>query len=472
MGLHIAQFKELPIVGHWAYGVSFPYPPYYYYFLGFLSYISTDLSFIFAVFVFLQLLGVLALFKIGSLLFDKKTGLLCGFFYSFSAIMVFSGSMIETVFFNIPIFLFSFYSFILFYKTNRIFYALFSFLLILVSVSIHASSLPFLFLYAVLIVYRLRKEKIKKIIILFSLFFTMSLIFYLPVIHYYGLPGFFKLLFQEEKALTANNIFLAFLSNWGKLLRLLLFSHAQAIIFFVISVIILLYLLFRHNIKKIKSLIIPVYCIGYLLAASSVTQKAIYLHYLSICIPFVFLGISFLIVENLKSKSLFLKSTTLSVMAVIVFIFLKIPDESVYWVIGDSQTYEKLTDLIMQDVAVRKKASSIVADNFYQVFVMTPHDDYKNSFLIWYFLEKKYQQKLIKISNSNKDFIPLANTQIVYLVCDLRSAEDFYKPCLEKYSQKNPSKKYEGLLKQIDKDYALHVFTSVNEKPLAARLKD
>ena len=120
MGLHIAWFKELPMVGHWAYGVGFPYPPYYYYFLGVLSYISTDLFFIFAVFVFIQLLGVLALFKIGSILFDKKTGLLCGFFYSISVIMVVSGSMIETVFFNIPIFLSSFYTFVLFYKTNRI----------------------------------------------------------------------------------------------------------------------------------------------------------------------------------------------------------------------------------------------------------------------------------------------------------------------------------------------------------------
>src|SRR3990172_2927774 len=73
MGLHITRYHELPKVGHWAYGVSFPYPPYYYYFLGVLSSLSTDLFFIFAVFVFVQLLGVLSIYKIGSLLFDKKT---------------------------------------------------------------------------------------------------------------------------------------------------------------------------------------------------------------------------------------------------------------------------------------------------------------------------------------------------------------------------------------------------------------
>ena len=145
-------------------------------------------------------------------------------------------------------------------------------------------------------------------------------------------------------------------------------------------------------------------------------------------------------------------------MAVIVFLFLKFPNESDYWVTGNSQTYEKLADLIWKDVQSREKVSTNVAENFYQVFVMTPHDDYKNSFLIWYFLEKKYLQKLIKISNSNQDFVPLADTKVVYLVCDLRSAADFYTPCLEQYSKKDPSKKYEGLLKQMGKDYALHVF--------------
>ena len=145
-------------------------------------------------------------------------------------------------------------------------------------------------------------------------------------------------------------------------------------------------------------------------------------------------------------------------MAIIVFLFLKIPDESIYWVTGNSLTYEKLADSIWEDAQARGKASSNVAENFYQVFVMTPHDDYKNSFLIWYFLEKKYRQKLIKISNTNMDFVPLADTRVVYLICDLRSAADFYTPCLEKYAKKNPSKKYEGLLKQMGKDYALHVF--------------
>lgn len=460
MGLHIAWFHQLPRVGHWALGSSFPYPPYYYYFLGLLTYISSHLSFIFGVFVFVQLLGVLALYKIGALLFSKKTGLLAAFFYSFSAVTVISGSMIETVFFNVPIFLYSFYTFILFYKTKRMFFAFVSLFFILISVSIHASSIPFLFLYAVVTVYRLRKEKMQKIILLITLFSAMSIIFFFPVIRLYGLQGFLTLLFQEGKTLSGNNIFFTFLSNWGELLRFLLFSHIQAIIFFVISVIVQLYLLFRHNSKKIKGLAICGFCIGYLLAAISITQKEIYLHYFSLGMPFVFLAVAHLLVENFKSASSFVRSVTLSVMAVMLFIFLKTPNESVYWVTGDAHTYEKLADTVIADVADRQKVSSERGNDFYQVFVVTPYDDYKNSFLVWYFLEKKYQQKLIKISNSRSDFIPINDARVIYVVCDLRSVQDFGKACLEKFSQKNPSKKYEGFLKRIDKDYTLHVFTT------------
>ena len=465
MGLHIARDLELPLVGHWALGVSFPYPPYYYYFLGILSSISTDLFFIFSVFVFIQLLGIIALYQIGALLYNRKAGLLAGLFYAVSAIMVISGSMIETVFLNIPIFLFSFWSFVVFYKSQRTSYAFLTILIILVSASIHASSIPFLFLYTVVAVYRLGKENIGKIFLLIIFTFCLAVIFYLPVVRFYGLSEFLRLLFYKLRETSSNNVFLVFLLNWGKLLLLLFFSRLNSVIFFISYVLLLLSLLLRADLKKIKGLFIPIGCIGYFLLLAAVAQKDIYLHYLIIITPFVFLGVSYLLIENLKSKTLLLKVVTVSVAVVTLFLFVKGLWESVPWVSGDYRTYAKLTDLIMSDVSKRKKEMGLKKDNFYQVFVVTPEDNYKNSFLVWYFLEKKYHQKHAKVANTERDFIPLGGKEVIYLICDFRSRPSFSVRCLEEYTTSNPDKKYEGLLEQIDQNYQTHVFTILDTLP-------
>ena len=234
MGLHIARYQELPKVGHWAYGVSFPYPPYYYYFLGFLSSISTDLFFIFTVFIIIQLIGIVALYQIGTLLYNRLVGLLAGLFYALSAIMVIAGSMIETVFFNVPVFLLSFWSFVEFYKSKKIRFAILSILLILLSASIHASSLPFLFLYILLAVFRLGKKKVFQIFLLFTFTLFLTIVFYFPLIRYYSLHGFILELTKTDTGITGNNVFLAFLASLGKPLRLLFFSQLNSIIYFIV----------------------------------------------------------------------------------------------------------------------------------------------------------------------------------------------------------------------------------------------
>ena len=459
MGLHISRFHEIPAVGHWALGMSIPYPPYYYYFLGLLSYISADLFFIFSVFVFIQLAGIIALYKIGALLYGKKTGLLAGLLYAISAITVISGAMIETVFLNIPVFLFSALSIIIFYRRSKIRFAYLSIFLILLSSAIHASSVPFLFLFVFLALVKLTGKSLARIFTFLLLVSSMILVFYSPVIRYYPFPEFLSLLSPGNPPFSPIGFFPAFFQNWEKLLRLLFFSRPLPIIYFIFYFFILLFLLLYNSPKRIKALLFPLGCITYFLLSAAVFPEEIHLHYLTVLIPFVFLTVSFLLTENFKSRYLFPGVITLSLSAVLLLIFLNGLTGPVPWVVGNYRVYEKLADTIFTGTRKIKKLSRFDRGDFYRVLVIAPEDDYKNSFLLWYFLEKKYRQKLVKIADTRKDFIPVGETELDFLVCDLSSVPDFDPECLQEYSRVYPGNNYQRSMETNDSNYTTHVFT-------------
>lgn len=458
VGLHISRYHEYPVIGHWAYGLNIPYPPYYYYFLGFLSKISADPFFTFLIFISFQVLGIFIIYKIGTLLYNRKTGLLTAFLFSVSAIMVVTGSMIETVFFNIPVFLLSFWMFVLFNKSKNPKFAFISIFLILLSGSIHASSIPFLFLYLFLEMILLGKKNINLIIKLLAFTLLAALIIYLPLLNFYGIKGIILQSGLKHTFIPQNNLVSAFANNSGYLLRLIFFSDITAIVYFAAGIIVLTVLLMFSGFKKIKPLFLPLGFIAYLLFIASISGKNIYLHYLSLLIPFVFLTTSFLLTENLKSGRIIFKAITSTVALLLFFLFINNLNGKVNWVYGDYKIYEKLADEIKTDFDL--KQNKLAADkNFsYQSIVITSKDNYKNSFLLWYFLEKKYGQKQAKIADSDKDFLRLINGDVIYLLCDLRPDPAFLDPCKYEFQKDYPGYKYLYALSPVDKDYATLVF--------------
>src|SRR3989338_9095555 len=141
---HIFSDGVKPLVGHWASGFNFHYPPFYYYFLGIIYQFFPRLFRLIGFFTFFHLISIIFLFRIGRKLIDKNTGIIAAAFYTFSASSIFYSRNLWPAYIIIPFSLLTFWLFLEYLDNSKLINLVLSLLIMISASLIHYSMLSYL----------------------------------------------------------------------------------------------------------------------------------------------------------------------------------------------------------------------------------------------------------------------------------------------------------------------------------------
>jgi len=409
---HIVKYKEFPAVGQYASAINFYYSPYSYYILAFLMLFNSSVQFIISVFALTHSLSVFTVYLIGKSLFDNsKTGLLAAFFFAIASTEIFYSRSLMGNTIVIPFTLMSFLFFILYMKKSKILHLLMSYGFIFFGGLFNYAHFPVVVIYAIYSCFK--TGKILKVICLNMLFvlfyaafnFPLLMIFDTKTIYfpYFSGINIYKSLYDIY--LFLESVFAVDPSNIIKGLLLIWFLTGVNIFYK------------KYNFKPLFILFSSILIIYFLL---SFICRTCYPSYYTSVYPFFYFCLSFLIVNLISLKKFFAWAVIYGALIFSVYIFTNDMHRMYFY----DDTYENM-DLI---------ADKIIADaKFYGYHnfnaVVINGQNFWHSPTVWYFLEKKMNQKFAKTATVPLGLEMAGKPDGIYVICKDESIKclDFFK---------------------------------------------
>ena len=436
---HIYKYHEFPLVGHYSSGINFFYPPYYYYALGLLMYISSDYFFILFVFSLINALSTVTMFFIGKLWCNEKVGFLSATFYTLSSSMIYMGSSTWSAHVVVPPFLLSLLSFTIYLKSSRHLFLILSIFILLFSSFIHLATLPYIFLFLALSV-TLNKLTVKAAAFLGMAVLYIFLLALVPLAVHFGIKETLSVYSPSQNVQITADIIKKFIINIKTVLEVgYNFSTKEIFISTIIVAALLAYITIR-KIHTLKKLFFPLVILFILPALSALKSGNTYLQFFTTSVPIIFFIYGYLLYVAFKlSPSIILRYSVFVAGIALVFF--------------SSRGMLGLQHFTKNYMAAQAVATNIIREsNSLNFNVVAFH---RGDFIwdypaVFYFLEKIKGVKLLSVINDGNILSAVHPAQTVYLVCfSEHTLELNVLSCIEMFEKSYPDHQFAAFSNSI-----------------------
>jgi len=434
---HIYKYHEYPLVGHYALGINFYYPPYFYYALSLLMYVSTDYFFILFVFSLFNALSTVTMFFIGKLWCNEKVGLTAAMFYALSISMIYMGGSTWSAHVVVPPFLLSLLSFTIYLKSSRYLFLIVSIFILLFISFIHLASLPYIFLFLILSV-SLNKLTVRAAAFLCTIVSYLFLLALVPLAIHFGVKETLTAYSPSQNVQITTDIIKNFSANIETVLEVSYnFSLKEIFISTIIITAIIVYVTIRQ-IHKLKMLWYPLIMFLLLPALSAIKSGNTYNQFFTTSVPMLFLVYGYLMyIAFSVSRNTILRFNVF--VATLALVFFSSRD-----MLG-LQYYTK------NYIAAKAIAADIIRENnSFNFNIVAAH----RGTIIWnypavfYFLEKTHGIKLLSVINEEISLRAINPAQTVYLICISEHTADWdVRTCSENFEKSYPDYQFAAFSK-------------------------
>jgi len=410
---HIYKYHEFPLVGHYSSGINFFYPPYYYYALGLLMYISSDYFFILFVFSLINALSTLTMFFISKLWCNEKVGLLSATFYALSSSMIYMGSNTWTAHVVVPFFLLSLLSFTIYLKSSRHLFLILSIFILLFNSFIHLATFPYIFLFLALSV-TLNKLTVKAAAFLGMAVLYLFLLALVPLAVHFGIKETLTAYSPSQNVQITIDIIKNFFVNTKTVLEVGYNFSSKEIVKSIIIIVSLTAYISIERIRTLKHLWYPLVMLLILPVLSAIKSGNTYLQFFTTSVPMLYLLYGYLIfIAFSASKSKVIRTSIFLVALALVFF--------------SSKGMLSLRYYTKNYIEAKTIATGIISDiNSLNINVLAYH---RGDFIwdypaVFYFLEKIKTMKLLSVINDGNILSAVFPSQTIYLICTPEQTEN------------------------------------------------
>lgn len=393
---HIVKFHEYPLVGPYAEGSDFFYPPFLDYFYSVPMLISTNIFFIIGLIAILHSLAIILIYLTGTLYYQNRyCGLLAAVFYTFATTEIFYSRSI-TGHIVIPFALISFYFFLQFLKTSKKILILISYLFMLTGSLFNYPLALFSIIYAWEI-YKKYKSIVKPIALNTVFYFSLVCI-HLPLL--INSNGF--------DFTTRKQFIFSDLASYLNIFFESIFYHQESKVIgtTAFSVLLVINLIFQKSMIKKNRPLILLFFINFIFVVLIHNNLCCTTYYLAVY-PLFFIFSSYLAVNILKSKRIISKVFSL-VLIMILILTLSANYEDMYTKHNKFTTFEEVADIIIKDTKIHS------IDNYNAIFA-SPDLPIIFDPMIWYFFEVKTGKKVVNLVNNKYKFEMISVPEVLYV---------------------------------------------------------
>jgi 4-amino-4-deoxy-L-arabinose transferase-like glycosyltransferase len=436
MGMHIVKYSEFPIIGHYASGNVFFYPPYYFYFHGLLYAIFHHPRIIIGLSVVWQSLSILVVYKIGKKLFDIQTGIVASLVVATAQCFVRQGSWMYSGPLATPLFLLSLLLFIQWLETKKM--LLFVLSVVGLVVASFVSYAILIYLPAVLVIFLLIGEDqygLKMTAKVFIIAMSSIGLFYGPLFFLDPIGSFLAfnpisfLGFNFQGFFRSYIVFISTIdSTFLSVSKLALYLSTAGAFFYFIR-------LPQKN-KLATIYVIAATLLPVVLFAFRVDALPFSVHYFDAVIPLLVIIFCGMILSLVKASRNSIWRGGIIVALIIMLIsaadnFRYRPYEANQF----QQTETIAREIIRESERIKQKNNSDY-NNFYRVFVyQQDQPSWINGPALWYQLERISGKKIVSLIPRADQFVQLNRDDIIFVYClwykagpnDLRCQQDFQK---------------------------------------------
>lgn len=418
----IVKYDERPSLGPNAEGLRSYYPPYYTYFIALLMLLNSDVTFITVVFTFLHVLSVPVIFILTRDLYNENAGILAAVFFTFSYSAVFYSKNLWASHVLIPLSILLFVMFIKYLISRKLKYIVVTlFLLLFLNISNYSSLPVSVTVFCILLLCDRRNFK-RNLALIFGFGF-LFVILHIPVISHIGMQTYISpitdfqqrypfittiLRIPEKMLMLGKAIFVNYTYEFGYSMVLLL-----TLLFVVLLTI-------RTKVQRfskfILALLFPLTFIIMQLFLSPAREDCCAHYYIPVY-PLFYIVLSLLIAglwDVSNGKKLFRLVLLIVFSALIFFVSKNLPYVNEY--AYSYRAIEEVADVIVVQLKSIKQEYSYDDWGFFHVIVVGGGVDW-DSPEIWYFLEKKLKQRLVKVVNAGSNIEQINKSDFVYVVC-------------------------------------------------------
>lgn len=436
IGMHIVKYGEFPIIGHYASGNVFFYPPYYFYLHGFLYTIFHQPRIIIGLSVVWQSLSILVVYKIGKKLFDIQTGIVASFVVATAQYFVRQGSWMYSGPLATPLFLFSFLFFIQWLETKKM--ILFALSVVGLVVASFVSYAILIYLPVALVIFLLigedqygLKMTTKALIGAVSLIglFYSPLFFLDPIGSFQAFNPISFLGFNFQDFFKSYVVFTSIIdSTFLSVSKLVLFLSTAGAVFYFIRLPKKNKLAITYSIAAI---LLPVVLFGFRVDALPFSM-----HYFDAVIPLIVIIFCGMIVSLVKaSKNIIWR---VGIIVALIIMLISITDNFRYrpYETNQFQQTETIAREILRESERITQKNNVDRADFYRVFVyQQDQPSWINGPALWYQLERMSGKKIVSLIPRTDQFVQLNRDDIIFVYClwyknaleDLRCQRDFQK---------------------------------------------
>lgn len=465
---HIVRFGEFPLVGHAASGFNsnFYYPPLYFYILATFMYVSANPFFIITCFALLNTMSIIMIYLIGKNLFSKTVGLLAAFFSAFSVNMVNNSRSIWSIYMSAPLFIISFFFLInglrKFDNLNSRISLVVSFTFLIIAGVINYTVLSLIVMYFIILLVRLLRKQVSSHFFLFLSIYSFLLyaICMYPLVRQFGFEEVLNA-FSLENNLHFNFNKLFSITNNFYLLVIDLFAWQTnfELYGFVICAV-LLFLLVTKKKLSLHTLSIPTAMIVYFVVLLSFKSGVVSSHYFTPSEPLLLIVVANLLVQNILEHKQS-NAVRFLVYGLCILYFLLLSGNFSYFRNGRneySQT-EKISNIVFQEMQNLLPDSKSLHNFPIQTFVYTTKDFNWDSPAVWYFLERKSNERIITVINEDMNLKQLSNDRYIILICKEFERNNILGNCIDNFLYDYPHHRMVTQVENSINNFPIYLFS-------------